>query len=92
MAYTRRAFFCPSSGESEMRNIDTIKFDADTEALVAIITKARIEERKDRALAVSGRLVELALHVHQQELSGLEAANLIRREAERYQNESQELH
>ncbi|MGC0936065.1 DUF2732 domain-containing protein [Pantoea agglomerans] len=75
-----------------MRNIDTIKFDADTEALAAIITKARIEERKDRALAVSGRLVELALHVHQKELSGLEAADLIRREAERYHNESQELH
>jgi len=75
-----------------MRNIETLKFDADTEALAAIISKARSEERKDRALAVSGRLVELALHVHQQGLSGIEAADLIRREAERYQNESQELH
>lgn len=75
-----------------MRNIETLKFDADTEALAAIITKARIDERKDRALAVSGRLVELALHVHQQGLSGIEAADLIRREAERFQNESQELH
>lgn len=75
-----------------MRNIETLKFDADTEALEAIITKARIDERKDRALAVSGRLVELALHVHQQGLSGIEAADLIRREAERFQNESQELH
>ncbi|BAN99298.1 hypothetical protein E05_45320 [Plautia stali symbiont] len=75
-----------------MQNIETLKFDADTEALAVIISKARIEERKDRALAVSGRLVELALHVHQQGLSGIEAADLIRREAERYQNESQELH
>jgi len=75
-----------------MRNVETLKFDADTEALAAIITKARIEERKDRALVVSERLVEIALHVHQQGLSGIEAANLIRREAERYQNESQELH
>lgn len=75
-----------------MRNIETLKFDADTEALAAIITKARVEERKDRALAVSERLVELAVHVHQQGLSGVEAADLIRREAERYQNESQELH
>lgn len=75
-----------------MRNVETHKFDADTEALAAIITKARIEERKDRALVVSERLVEIALHVHQQGLSGIEAADLIRREAERYQNESQELH
>lgn len=75
-----------------MRNIETLKFDADTEALAAVITKARIEERKDRALAVSERLVELAVHVHQRGLSGIEAADLIRREAERYQNESQELH
>jgi hypothetical protein len=75
-----------------MRNIEVHKFDADTEALAAIITKARVEERKDRALAVSERLVELAVHVHQKGLSGVEAADLIRREAERYQNESQELH
>ncbi|MBP2194708.1 DUF2732 domain-containing protein [Pantoea cypripedii] len=75
-----------------MRNIEIHKFDADTEALAAIITKARVEERKDRALAVSERLVELAVHVHQKGLSGIEAADLIRREAERYQNESQELH
>ena len=75
-----------------MRNIEVHKFDADTEALAAIITKARVEERKDRALAVSERLVELAVHVYQKGLSGVEAADLIRREAERYQNESQEWH
>ena len=79
-----------------MRNIETRTFDADTEALVAVITKARIEERKDRALAVSERLeerlVELAVHVNQQGLSGVEAADLIRREAERYQHESEEMH
>ena len=75
-----------------MRNIEKFNFDADTEALAVVITRARIEERKDRALAVSERLVELAVHVHQRGLSGIEAADLIRREAERYQNESQELH
>lgn len=75
-----------------MRNIEKFNFDADTEALATVITKARIEERKDRALAVCERLVELAVHVHQRGLSGIEAADLIRREAERYQNESQELH
>ena len=75
-----------------MRNIETRNFDSETEALTALLNKARIEERKDRALAVSDRLVELAVHIHQQELNSTEAAELIRREAERYTNESQELH
>lgn len=75
-----------------MRNIETRNFDSETEALTALLNKARIEERKDRALAVSDRLVELAVHIYQQELNGTEAAELIRREAERYTSESQELH
>ncbi|MFG6076087.1 DUF2732 family protein [Erwinia sp. OPT-41] len=75
-----------------MRNIETRNFDSETEALTALLNKARIEERKDLAMAVSDRLVELAVHIHQQELNGAEAAELIRREAERYTSESQELH
>lgn len=75
-----------------MRNIETRNFDSETEALTALLSKARIEERRDRALAVSDRLAELAVHIHQQELNGAEAAELLRREAERYANESQELH
>lgn len=75
-----------------MRNIETHKFDSDVEAMTALLNKARIEERKDRAMAVSGRLIELAVNIHQQGLSGIEAAELIRREAERYDNESRELH
>ncbi|MEY8770286.1 DUF2732 family protein [Erwinia sp. ACCC 02193] len=75
-----------------MRNIETRNFDSETEALAALLNKARTEERKDRALAVSDRLAELAAHIREQELNGTEAAELIRREAERYTNESQELH
>lgn len=75
-----------------MRNIQIRNFDSETEALTVLLNKARIEERKDRALAVSDRLIEMAIHIHQQELNGTEAAELIRREAERYSNESQELH
>lgn len=75
-----------------MRNIEIRNFDSETEALAALLNKARSEERKDRAQVVSGRLIELAVHIHQQELNGVEAAELIRREAERYDNESQELH
>lgn len=75
-----------------MRYTETCNFERETEALTALLNTARIEERKDRALAVSDRLVELAVHIRQQELSSIEAAELIRREAERYTNESQELH
>jgi len=75
-----------------MRNIETRNFDSETEALTALLNKARLEERKDRALAVSDRLAELAMHIRQQELNSTEAAELIRSEAERYTNESRELH
>jgi len=75
-----------------MRNTETCNFSTEAEALAGLLNIARHDERKNRAQAVSERLVELALHIHQQELSGIEAADLIRREAERYENESRELH
>ncbi|WP_336282629.1 DUF2732 family protein [Cronobacter dublinensis] len=75
-----------------MRNIETRSFEADTDAMVALLNKARNEERKERALRVSERLVALALHIHQKELNGIEAAELIRQEAAHYESESQELH
>lgn len=75
-----------------MRNIETHNFDTDVEALAALMTKARMEERRERAAVTSDRLVELAVHIQQQGLNSVEAAELIRREAERYQHEVQELH
>ncbi|HBT2901397.1 TPA: DUF2732 family protein, partial [Klebsiella pneumoniae] len=50
------------------------------------------EERKGRALAVSIRLEALATHIANKGMSAIEAAELLRREATRYENESQELH
>lgn len=75
-----------------MRNTETRKFKADNDALTVLLTAAKNEERKDRALAVSIRLESLAIHITQQGLSGKEAAELLRREAVRFENESQELH
>lgn len=74
-----------------MRNIEIRNFSTETEALAGLLNVACNDERKNRALAVSGRLIELALHIQQQELNGIEAADLVRREAECYQNESQDL-
>lgn len=75
-----------------MRNIEKHKFVADNTALVSLLNKAKKEERKDRALAVSLRLEALAIHITREGMDGKEAAELLRREALRYENESQELH
>jgi len=75
-----------------MQNIESHKFSADNDALVALLNKAKNEERKDRALAVSLRLEALAIHITREGMNGKEAAELLRREAVRYENESQELH
>ncbi|MBX4745984.1 DUF2732 family protein [Klebsiella pneumoniae] len=63
-----------------------------TDLLLEVIGVAKREERKGRALAVSIRLEALATHIANKDMSGKEAAELLRREATRYENESQELH
>lgn len=67
-------------------------FVAESDPLMAVIEIAKREERKGRALAVSIRLEALATHITNKALNGIEAAELLRREATRYENESQELH
>ncbi|QHM74127.1 hypothetical protein C7M52_00048 [Mixta theicola] len=64
----------------------------ETDSLIAVIDIAKREERKGRALAVSIRLEALATYIANKGLSSIEAAELLRREATRYENESQELH
>lgn len=64
----------------------------ENDQLMAAIDIAKREERKGRALAVSIRLEALATHITNRGLNGIEAAELLRREATRYENESQELH
>lgn len=74
--------------QKELTNI----FVAESDPLMAVIDIAKREERKGRAHAVSIRLEALATHIANKGLSGIEAAELLRREATRYENESQELH
>ncbi|WP_192955847.1 DUF2732 family protein [Klebsiella pneumoniae] len=63
-----------------------------TDLLLEVIGIAKREERKGRALAVSIRLEALATDIANKGMSAIEAAELLRREATRYENESQELH
>ncbi|HCM9227547.1 TPA: DUF2732 domain-containing protein [Enterobacter bugandensis] len=74
--------------QKELKNI----FVAESDPLMALIDIAKREERKGRALAVSIRLEALATHIANKGLNGIEAAELLRHEATRYENESQELH
>jgi len=65
---------------------------AEDEALNTLLTAVRNDERKGRAQAVAGRLAAMATHISRQGLNGIEAAELIRDEAQRYRDESGELH
>ncbi|HKN04053.1 MAG TPA: DUF2732 family protein [Buttiauxella sp.] len=75
-----------------MRNIENRNFETENTALVSLLNKAKNEECKDRALAFSLRLEALVVHITREGMDGKETAELLRREALRYENESQELH
>ncbi|MCK0555202.1 DUF2732 domain-containing protein [Pantoea ananatis] len=55
------------------------------------LNKLLDNERKACALAVAKRLSAIAAHITRQTLNGIEAAELLRSEAERYENESGEM-
>lgn len=67
-------------------------YSSENDALNALLSAARHHERQGRALAVAERLAAMATHISRQGLNGIEAAELIRHEAQRYRDESQELH
>lgn len=75
-----------------MRNIETRNFKADDDALSAMLSKAKIEQRSDDALSVSIRLAALAIHARQKEMTAVEIIELLDKEAERFENQAQELH
>ena len=67
-------------------------FTTESDPLMAVIDIAKKEERKARAAAVSIRLEALAVHIVSKRMDCFEVAELLRREAARYENESMELH
>ncbi|MFG1173903.1 DUF2732 family protein [Erwiniaceae bacterium CAU 1747] len=75
-----------------MRNIQNRKFKADEDALSAMLGKAKKEQRSDDALAASIHIAALAIHARKKELTATEIIELLEREAERYENQAQELH
>ncbi|MBQ0207010.1 DUF2732 family protein [Citrobacter portucalensis] len=73
-----------------MRNRETrtTTTGPDDAGLFQLFNETRLDERKSCAFAVSIRMEALALHILQKEMTGIEAAELLRREVARYEAES----
>lgn len=77
-----------------MRNIETLKTKVgpDDAGLNAILTEARMEERRGRADVMAARLEVMASHIVSREMPPRLAAELLRQEAEKIRNEAMETH
>ncbi|EPC3759535.1 MULTISPECIES: DUF2732 family protein [Klebsiella] len=73
-----------------MRNSETrtTKTGPDDAGLFQLFNETRLDERKNCAFAISIRMEALAIHILQKEMTGIEAAELLRREVARYEVES----
>lgn len=75
-----------------MQNIENKKIVAAADAVLVLLNKARAEQKKDQALAVSIRLEAIAIHAQRSEMSAVEIVELLRQEAGCFEAQSQELH
>ncbi|WP_233971714.1 DUF2732 domain-containing protein [Pectobacterium versatile] len=64
---------------------------SDVDVLVSLLGKARLEEKKSQHWEFSQRLAALALYAQQKGYSAVEVIELMRKEAERFENSSQEI-
>lgn len=75
-----------------MRNIETKEMKASPEVIESLLNAARMDERRNRAAVFSSRLNFLAEKIASGSVNSVEAAELIREEAEEIQRQAQELH
>lgn len=77
-----------------MRNTETRKTQTgpDDAGLNYLLTEARKEERRSRAEVMAARLDTLAARITSRQLTHAEAAELLRNEAVKIQNEAGEIH
>ncbi|MEZ0582528.1 DUF2732 family protein [Erwinia sp. STN24] len=71
---------------------EEVKIESYDLPLNTMLNDARMEERRARAEVMVSRLVVLAWKIRSGELHHTEAAELLTQEAEKYQNQAQELH
>lgn len=75
-----------------MRSMFISTPQGDTSVMDEMLSVARMDERRSRAVAVSARLAKRACHIQSGKLDCQQAAELLREEAARYENEARELH
>ncbi|MGG7447818.1 DUF2732 family protein [Kosakonia oryzendophytica] len=77
-----------------MRNKETrtTKTGPDDAGLNLLLIEARKEERRGRADVMAARLETLAARIVTRQLNNTEAAELLREEAVKIQNEAREIH
>lgn len=77
-----------------MRNIETriTRTGPDDAGFNLLLAEARKEERRGRADVFAARLDTLAARITSRQLTHAEAAELLREEAIKIQNEAQEIH
>lgn len=77
-----------------MRNKETrtTKTGPDDAGLNLLLIEARKEERRGRADVMAARLETLAARIVTRQLNNAEAAELLREEAVKIQNEAREIH
>lgn len=73
----------------QVMNIETGKDDA---GLFNLLQEVRLDERRNRADAMAARLDSLAVRITSRQLSYVEAAELLRAEAESINLQAAELH
>ncbi|ADM97078.1 hypothetical protein Dda3937_04480 [Dickeya dadantii 3937] len=74
-----------------MRNSELARATLADEALAELLTRARMEERKNQHLSVSMRLTSLTIHAQRKGMSVSEVLELFRKESERFEHSAQEL-
>lgn len=66
--------------------------ELEQDKIVVLLNTARLDERKNQAELAAARLVRLAAHITKNDLTTVEAVELLRQEAEAIEHHAQELH
>lgn len=75
-----------------MHNVETRNMNvAENGALLALLNKARLEEKRDQHLAMSVHIAKLTIQIQQQGMSVSEVIELLNHESERFEHSAQEL-
>jgi len=70
---------------------EPVQTDGEQAAFLSALNEARLDERKNQAVAMSARLEAIATYLVKIKATGFGAVEVLRQEAERIQNEAWEI-